>query len=64
LNTFFQVDLEVIRTMRGKNISIGFTKNIGEFVILRKNIKKVRSLYKFCGVGLNVQKNKDRVETC
>ena len=50
--------------MRGKNISIGFTKNIGEFVILRKNIKKVRSLYKFCGVGLNVQKNKDRVETC
>jgi len=54
LSIFFQIDLEVIRMMRSKYFSLGFAENIGEFVILRKNIRKVRSLCKFCGVDLNV----------
>jgi len=43
LSTFFQVDLEIIRIMRSKNFSLGFAENIGKFVILRRNIGKVRS---------------------
>jgi len=58
LSIFFQVDLEVIRTMRSKDFNLGFAENIGEFVILRENIEKVRSLCKFCRVGLNVQRAK------
>jgi len=58
LSTFFQVNLEVIRKMRSKNFSFGFAKNISEFIILRRNIGKIRSLYKFCRVSLNVQKMK------
>jgi len=54
LSTFFQIDLEVIRMMRSKNFSFGFAKNIGEFMIFRGNIGKVRSFCKFCGVNLNV----------
>jgi len=40
--------------MRDEYFSLGFAENIGEFVILRGNIRKVRSLCKFCRVGLNV----------
>jgi len=58
LSIFFQVDLEVIRTMRSKDFNLGFAENIGEFVIFRENIEKVRSLCKFCRVGLNVQRAK------
>jgi len=54
LNTFFQIDFEVIRTMRSKNISFSFAKNIGKFVILRRDIGKIRSFCKFCGISLNV----------
>ena len=54
LSTFFQIDFEVIRTMRSKEFSFGFAKNISEFVILRRDIGIVRRLYKFCRVGLNV----------
>ena len=54
MSTFFQIYLVVIRTMRSEDFSFGFTKNISEFVILRRDIGKVRSLYKFCRVSLNV----------
>jgi len=54
LNTFFQIDFEVIRTMRSEDFSFSFTENISEFVILRRNIGKIRSFCKFCGVSLNV----------
>ena len=54
LSTFFQIDLEVIRMMRSKDFSFGFAKNVGKFVILERDIGKVRSLCKFCRVGLNV----------
>jgi len=54
LSTFFQVDLEVIKTMRSENFSLGFAENVGKFMILGGDIGKVRSLCKFCGVGLNV----------
>jgi len=40
--------------MRSKNFSFGFTENVGEFIILRRDIGKVRRLYKFCKVSLNV----------
>jgi len=40
--------------MRSENFSFSFAENIGEFMILRKNIGKVRSFCKFCGVSLNV----------
>jgi len=54
LNTFFQINLEVIRIIRSEYFSFGFAENIGKFVILERNIGKVRSLCKFCEVGLNV----------
>jgi len=54
LSIFFQIDFEVIRTMRSKNISFIFAKNIGKFVILRRDIRKIRSFCKFCGISLNV----------
>jgi len=54
LSTFFQVDLEVIRTMRSENFSLGFAKNVGKFMILGGNIGKIKSLCKVCGVSLNV----------
>ena len=31
--------------MRSKDFSFGFAKNISKFVILRRNIRKIRSLY-------------------
>jgi len=40
--------------MRDKNFSFGFAKNIGKFVIFGRDIGKVRSLYKFYKVSLNV----------
>jgi len=54
LNTFFQVDLEVIRMMRSKYFSFGFAENISKFMILGRDIRKIRRLCKFCGVSLNV----------
>ena len=54
MNTFFQIDFEVIRMMRSKNISFSFAKNIGKFMILGRDIGKIRSFCKFCGVSLNV----------
>ena len=40
--------------MKSKNFSFSFTENVGEFVILRRDIRKVRSLCKFYKVGLNI----------
>jgi len=41
LSTLFQIDSEVIRSMRSEDFSFGFTENIGKFVILRRDIGKV-----------------------
>ena len=54
MSTFFQIDFEVIRIMRSKDFSFSFAKNIGEFMILGRNIRKVRSFCKFCRVSANV----------
>jgi len=62
LKALFQVDLEIIRIMRSKNFSFGFTENIGEFVILRRDIEKVRSLCKLYGIGLDIQRVKIKLK--
>ena len=54
LSILFQIDLKVIRIMKSKDFSLGFTENISKFVILRRDIGKIKNLYKFCRVGLNV----------
>ena len=54
MSTFFQIDFEIIKTMRSKNFSFSFAKNISEFMILRRDIGEIRSFCKFCGVSLNV----------
>jgi len=58
LSTFFQIDLEIIRIMRSKDFSFGFAENVGKFMIFGRDIRKVRSFCKFCGVSLNVQRVK------
>jgi len=40
--------------MRSEDFSLGFAENVGKFMIFGGDIGKVRSLCKFCGVGLNV----------
>ena len=40
--------------IRSKNSSFGFAENIGKFMIFRRDIRKIRSFYKFCRVSLNV----------
>ena len=62
MSTLFQIDFEVIRTMRRENFSFSFAENVGKFVILRRNIREIRSFYKFCKVGLNVQRTKTELE--
>jgi len=62
LSTFFQIDFEVIRLMRSKNFSFSFAENVGEFIILRRDIGEIRSFCKFCGVSLNVQRTKIEFE--
>ena len=62
LSTLFQIDFEVIRTMRSKNFSFSFAENISKFVILGRDIREIRSFCKFCGVGLNVQRTKTEFE--
>ena len=58
LSTLFQIDFEVIRTMRRENFSFCLAKNVSKFVILGRDIGEIRSFCKFCGVGLNVQRTK------
>jgi len=40
--------------MKSKNFSFSFAENISKFMILRRDIGKIRSFYKFCGISLNV----------
>jgi len=54
LSTFFQIDFEIISTMRRENFSFSFAENIGKFVILERDIGEIKNFCKFCGVGLNV----------
>ena len=54
MNTLFQIDFEVIRTMRRENFSFSFAENVGKFVILRRDIREIRSFCKFCRVNPNV----------
>ena len=58
MSTLFQIDFEVVRTMRSENFSFSFSENVGKFVILGRNIGEIRSFCKFCGVGLNVRRTK------
>jgi len=44
--------------MKSKDFSFSFAENIGKFVILRRNIGKIRSFCKFCRVSLNIQRIK------
>jgi len=48
--------------MRSKDFSLGFAKNVGKFVILRRDIGKVRSFCKFYEVSLNVQRAKTELK--
>ena len=52
LSILFQIDFEIIRIIRSKNFSFSFAENVGEFMILERDIGKVRNFYKFCGVSL------------
>jgi len=53
LSTLFQIDFEIIRTMRRENFSFSFAENVGKFMILGRDIGKIRSFCKFCGISLN-----------
>ena len=50
----FQIDFEIIRMMRSENFSFSFAENISEFIILRRDIEKIRSFCKFGEISLNV----------
>ena len=54
LSTLFQIDFEVIRSMRSENFSFIFAENISKFIILGRDVGQIRIFCKFCGVSLNV----------
>ena len=58
MSTFFQINFEVIRMIRSEDFSFSFVENIGEFMIIGRDIGKVRSFCKFCRISLNVQRVK------
>jgi len=62
LSILFQIDFEVIRTMRRESFSFSFAENIGKFMIFRRNVGQIRIFCKFCRVSLNVQKKKIEFE--
>ena len=62
MSTFFQIDFEVIRTMRRENFSFSFAENVSKFMILGWDIREIRSFCRFCRVGLNVQRTKTEFE--
>ena len=62
MSTFFQIDFEVIRTMRRENFSFSFAENVSKFMILGRDIREIRSFCRFCRVGLNVQRTKTEFE--
>ena len=42
--------------MRNKDFNFSFAENISKFMILGRDIRKVRSFCKFCRISLNVQR--------
>jgi len=48
--------------MRREDSSFSFAENVSKFVILGRDIGEIRSFYKFCRVGLNVQRTKTEFE--
>jgi len=58
LSTFFQIDFEVIKTIRSKDFSFSFAENVSKFMILGRDIEKIRSFCKFCRASLNVRREK------
>jgi len=48
--------------MRSEDFSLSFAKNIDEFVILGRDIRKVRSFCKFCKISSNVRRVKTKFE--
>ena len=62
MSTFFQIDFEIIRMIRRESFSFSFAENVNKFVILRRDIGKIRNFYKFCVVSLNVQRTKTEFE--
>ena len=48
--------------IKSKDFSFSFAKNVGKFMILGRDIGKIRSFCKFCGISLNVQKAKTEFE--
>ena len=48
--------------MRSEDFSFSFAENIDKFVILGRDIGKIRSFYKFCRVSLNIQRTKTEFE--
>jgi len=62
LSTLFQIDFEIIGTMRRESFSFSFAENAGKFVILGRNVREIRSFCKFCRVGLNVRRTKTKFE--
>ena len=54
MSTLFQIDFEVIKIIRRESFSFGLAEDISKFIILRGNVRQIRSFCKFCGVGLNI----------
>jgi len=48
--------------MRNEDFSLGFAENFGKFMILRRDIGKIRSLCKFFRVGLNIRRVKTELK--
>ena len=44
--------------MRSEDFSFSFAENVSKFIVLRRDIGKVRSFCKFCRISLNVQRVK------
>ena len=44
--------------VRSEDFRFGFTENTDKFMILGRNIEKIRNLCKVCRVGLNIQRAK------
>jgi len=44
--------------MMSENFSFSFAENISEFMILRRDIEKIRSFCKFCRISLNIRRMK------
>ena len=40
--------------MRSRNFSFSFAENVSKFMILGRDIGKIRSFCKFCGISPNV----------